>query len=123
MEFFKSLYKYTKNFFGEEEEQFTIEVIDNGNQLTDDFIKKENVSTSYNNKNNMIFQVGKSKSIMDVKKKIIKNNKKLRNANFNLRSCVFGKVKADTFPLMRMSDKENPDNNVIQLFIQISNCK
>jgi hypothetical protein len=112
MEIFNSIYKRTTNLFSEKEDQFTIEVVDD---------KKKEIIKGY--KTNMTFQVGKSKTILDVKKKIIKNNNKLRGDNFNLRSCVAGKVKADSFPLMRMSDKENPDNNVIQLFIQISNCK
>jgi len=119
---FKSIYEYTKGLIGEEEELFTVQVIYGGNQLIDEFyIKNEDGYHDYKNKKHMAFQLGKSKTILDVKKKIMKNIKHLHNLNFNLRTSVVGKIKGDTYPLMRTSDKENPDNNVINLFIQIPN--
>lgn len=120
MEFLKSIYKAIKLFGREEEEQFTVEVRHGENQIIDEFyIKNDNGEINYNNKKHMTFQVGKSKTILDVKKKIMKNIKYLNDLDFNLRTAVFGKIKPDTYPLMRATDKENPDNNVINLFIQI----
>ena len=121
MEFLKSIYKWAIKLFGrEEEEQFTVEVRHGGNQLIDEFyIKNQYGQPDYNNKKHMTFQVGKSKTILDVKKKLVKNIKYLNDLDFNLRTAVFGKIKANTYPLMRATDKENPDNNVINLFIQI----
>lgn len=104
----------------EEEEQFTVEVRHVGNQIIDEFyIKNDNGEINYNNKKHMTFQVGKSKTILDVKKKLMKNIKDLNDLDFNLRTAGFGKIKPDTYPLMRATDKENPYNNVINLFIQI----
>tara|TARA_B110000908_G_C9982706_1_gene326196 strand:- start:171 stop:551 length:381 start_codon:yes stop_codon:yes gene_type:complete len=119
---FNSIYKYTTRLLDEEEEQFTVEVRHGGNQLIDEFyIKNECGQVDYNTKKHLTFQLGKSKTILDVKKKLMKNIKYLHNLNFNLRTTVGGKIKGDTYPLMRTSDKENPDNNVINLFIQIPN--
>lgn len=118
---FNSIYKYTTRLL-DEEEQFTIEVRHGGNQLIDEFyIKNKDGHHDYNNKKHMTFYLGKSKTILDVKKKLMKNIKHLNDLNFNLRTTVGGKIKGDTYPLMRTSDKENPDNNVINLFIQIPN--
>jgi hypothetical protein len=119
---FNSIYKYTTRLLDEEEEQFTVEVRHGGNQLIDEFyIKNEYGQVDYNTKKHLTFQLGKSKTILDVKKKLMKNIKHLNDLDFNLRTAVFGKIKADTYPLMRATDKENPDNNVINLFIQIPN--
>lgn len=122
MDILKSIYKYAINLIGREEEQFTVEVRHGGNQLIDEFyIKDEYGNPDYNHKKYMTFQVGKSKTILDVKKKVMKNIKHLNNINFKLKTSVFGNAKADTYPLMRMTDKEDPENNVIKLFIVIPN--
>jgi hypothetical protein len=118
---FNSIYKYTTRLL-DEEEQFIVEVKHSGNQLIDEFyIKNKDGHHDYNNKKHLTFQLGKSKTILDVKKKLMKNIKHLNDLNFNLRTSVVGKIKRDTYPLMRATDKENPDNNVIKLFIQIPN--
>ena len=70
MDILKSIYKYAINLIGREEEQFTVEVRHGGNQLIDEFyIKDEDGNPDYNHKKYMTFQVGKSKTILDVKKK------------------------------------------------------
>ena len=120
MEFLKSIYNKLTWIGREEEEQFTVEVRHGGNQLIDEFyMKNEYGQPDYNNKKHMTFQVGKSKTILDVKKKLVKNIKYLNDLDFNLKTAVFGKNKANGCPLMRITDKEDPNNNVIKLFIVI----
>lgn len=137
MEYLKSIYKYTINLIGrkEEEEQFTVEVRHGGNQFIDEFYeKKEDGRPDYNRKRRspMTLQIGKSKTILDVKNivktkihypdgrclNVFKNN---GGDNFHLKTSVFGQNRANGCPLMRMTDKEDPENNVIKLFIVIPN--
>ena len=80
MEFLKSIYNKLTWIGREEEEQFTVEVRHGGNQLIDEFyIKNNNGEIDYNNKKHMTFQVGKSQTILDVKKKLMKNIKDLND--------------------------------------------
>ena len=76
----------------------------------------------------MTIHIGKSKTILDVKKKI-----KIQRSdgsylsvfgfddrdNFNLKTSVFGKNKANGCPLSLIADVEKIENNIIKLYIVI----
>ena len=99
------------NLFGQNEETYEVQIRHGGNQLIDEFYeKKENGRPDYNKKKRkpMTIHIGKSKTILDVKKKI-----KVHRSdgsylsvfgfddrdNFNLKTSVFGKNKANGCPL------------------------
>ena len=113
------------------EETYEVQIKHGGNQLIDEFYeKKENGSPNYNKKkrNPMTIHIGKSKTILDVKKNI-----KIKKAdgsylsvfnnnggnNFHLKPSVFGKVYANECPLELITDVEKIENNIIKLFIVI----
>ena len=119
------------NLFGLNEETYEVQIRHGGNQLIDEFYeKKENGSPDYNKKKRkpMTIHIGKSKTILDVKKKI-----KIQRSdgsylsvfgfddrdNFNLKTSVFGKNKANGCPLSLIADVEKIENNIIKLYIVI----
>jgi hypothetical protein len=119
------------NLFGQNEETYEVQIRHGGNQLIDEFYeKKENGRPDYNKKKRkpMTIHIGKSKTILDVKKKI-----KIQRSdgsylsvfgfddrdNFNLKTSVFGKNISNSCPLEIIADVEKIENNIIKLYIVI----
>jgi hypothetical protein len=113
------------NLFGQNEETYEVQIRHGGNQLIDEFYeKKENGRPDYNKKKRkpMTIHIGKSKTLLDVKKKI-----KIQRSdgsylsvfgfddrdNFNLKTSVFGKN------ISIIADVEKIENNIIKLYIVI----
>ena len=135
MEYITSFVNSIYNLYGQvtnpAEETYKIQIRHGGNQLIDEFYeKKENGSPNYDRKriNPMTLHIGKSKTILDVKKKIkiqcadgsylkVFNNN--GGDNFNLKTAVFGKNKVNECPLTYIAEVEKIENNTINLFIVI----
>jgi hypothetical protein len=121
MDYLKSIY----NYFLLYEEQIIVEIRHGGNQMIDEFyMKKENGRPDYNKGKTMTLHIGKSKTILDVKKEIkiqrtdgtyLSHMVQDGRSNINLREEIFGPTLKNTCPL-KILKKEN---EVIKLYIQI----
>ena len=121
MDYLKSIYNYFLSY----EEQIIVEIRHGGNQMIDEFyMKKENGRPDYNKGKTMTLHIGKSKTILDVKKEIkiqrtdgtyLNHMGQDGRPNINLREEIFGPTLKNTCPL-KILKKEN---EVIKLYIQI----
>ena len=121
MDYLKSIYNYFLSY----EEQIIVEIRHGGNQMIDEFyMKKENGRPDYNKGKTMTLHIGKSKTILDVKKEIkiqrtdgtyLSHMGQDGRSNINLREEIFGPTLKNTCPL-KILKKEN---EVIKLYIQI----
>jgi hypothetical protein len=121
MDYLKSIYNYFLSY----EEQIIVEIRHGGNQMIDEFyMKKENGRPDYNKGKTMTLHIGKSKTILDVKKEIkiqrtdgtyLSHTGQDGKSNINLREEIFGPTLKNTCPL-KILEKEN---EVIKLYIQI----
>ena len=126
MEYLKSWYNYiTGNSISEE--QYVVEIRHGGNQLIDEFyMKNENGRPDYDKGKTMTLHIGKSKTILDVKKEIkiqrtdgtyLSHVGRGGRSNINLRTTVFGQTLKDSYLLEWLEN----ENRIIKLFIQIPN--
>ena len=121
MDYLKSIYNYFLSY----EEQIIVEIRHGGNQMIDEFyMKKENGRPDYNKGKTMTLHIGKSKTILDVKKEIkiqrtdgtyLSHTGQNGKSNINLREEIFDPTLKNTCPL-KILKKEN---EVIKLYIQI----
>ena len=126
MEYARTIFKSISTFFGcQKEDVYLIEVRHGGNQMIDEFyMKNENGRPNYNKSKTMKLYIEKSKTILDLKKKIkiqradgtyLEALNKNGKSNINLREEVFGPTLSDKCKLNWLEN----ENGIIKVFIQI----
>jgi len=91
MQYITAIFNGVYNFFGEKEETYEIQIRHGGNQQIDEFYMEDGGIVDYSKKQFITLHVGKSKTILDVKKELINNIKYLQNTRgIRLRLTAFG---------------------------------
>jgi len=91
MQYVTAVFNGIYNLFGQKEETYEIQIRHGGNQQIDEFYMEDGGVVDYSKKQFITLHVGKSKTILDVKKELINNIKYLQNTRgIHLRLVPFG---------------------------------